>query len=67
MLGSSIVELDIYENGKNEHVVFTGDLGNLNMPIINDPTYIKRADHLVIESTYGNRLHAKWKTNQQNL
>lgn len=59
MLGSAIVELDIYENGKVEHVVFTGDLGNLNMPIINDPTYIKRADHLVMESTYGNRLHAK--------
>ena len=59
MLGSSIVELDIYEDGKNEHVVFTGDLGNLNMPIINDPTYIKKADHLIIESTYGNRLHAK--------
>ena len=59
MLGSSIVELDIYEDGKVEHVVFTGDLGNLNMPIINDPTYIKKADHLIMESTYGDREHAK--------
>lgn len=59
MLGSSIVELDIYEDSKVEHVVFTGDLGNLNMPIINDPTYIKKADHLIMESTYGDREHAK--------
>lgn len=59
MLGSSIVLLDITENDKTERVVFTGDLGNKNMPIIKDPTYIKGADHLVMESTYGNRLHGK--------
>ena len=59
MLGSSIVLLDITEDGKTERVVFTGDLGNTNMPIIKDPTYIDRADHLIIESTYGNRLHGK--------
>lgn len=59
MLGSSIVLLDIVENGKTERVVFTGDLGNKNMPIIKDPTYINSADHLIMESTYGNRLHGK--------
>ena len=59
MLGSAIVEFYIKENGKEEKVVFTGDLGNVNMPIINDPTYISSADHLVMESTYGNRLHGK--------
>lgn len=59
MLGSSIVLLDITENDKTERIVFTGDLGNKNMPIIKDPTYIKGADHLVMESTYGNRLHGK--------
>ena len=57
MLGSSIVLIDITEDGKTERIVFTGDLGNKNMPIINDPTYIKGADHLIMESTYGNRLH----------
>lgn len=59
MLGSSIVLLDLIENEENKRVVFTGDLGNKNMPIINDPTYIDSADHLIMESTYGNRLHGK--------
>lgn len=59
MLGSSIVELFIKEDGKTKKVVFSGDLGNLNMPIINDPTYIEGADYLVMESTYGDRLHGK--------
>ncbi len=59
MLGSSIVELYIKENGKEEKLVFSGDLGNLDMPIIKDPTYIEGADYLVMESTYGDRLHGK--------
>ncbi len=59
MLGSSIVELYTKENGKEEKTVFSGDLGNFNMPIINDPTYIEEADHLIIESTYGDRNHGK--------
>ena len=59
MLGSSIVELFIKEDGEDKKFVFTGDLGNLNMPIINDPTYIDKADYLVMESTYGDRLHGK--------
>ena len=59
MLGSSIVLLDLTENGQTKRVVFTGDLGNKNMPIIKDPTYIEGADHLIMESTYGNRLHGK--------
>ncbi len=59
MLGSSIVEIYVKEDGVEKKVVFTGDLGNLNMPIINDPTYIESADTLVIESTYGDRLHGK--------
>ena len=59
MLGSSIVEIYATEDGKTEKIVFTGDLGNTNMPIINDPMYVKEADHLIIESTYGNRLHGQ--------
>jgi len=47
------------EEGKEKKLVFTGDLGNLNMPIINDPTYIESADYLVMESTYGDRSHGK--------
>ena len=59
MLGSSIVEIYITEDEKTERLVFTGDLGNLNMPIIKDPTYIDGADHLVMETTYGNRIHGE--------
>ncbi|MEG0873528.1 MAG: MBL fold metallo-hydrolase [Clostridia bacterium] len=59
MLGSSIVEIYSKEDGAQEKTVFTGDLGNINMPIIKDPTYITGADHLVMESTYGDRLHGE--------
>lgn len=61
MLGSSIVLLDIKEDGEVKKLVFTGDLGNMNMPILNDPVSIDKADYLVIESTYGNRLHGEIK------
>jgi metallo-beta-lactamase family protein len=58
ILGSSIIELWINENGENVKLVFSGDLGNRNMPILRDPSIIEDADYLFIESTYGNRLHA---------
>ena len=58
MLGSAIVELYLTENGENKKLVFTGDLGNTNLPIINDPVTIDSADILVTESTYGDRLHS---------
>lgn len=57
ILGSSILELWITENGKETKIVFSGDLGNKDIPIIRDPSIIESADYLVIESTYGNRLH----------
>ncbi|MCX7749004.1 MAG: MBL fold metallo-hydrolase [Clostridia bacterium] len=57
ILGSAIIEVWIVENGEETKVVFTGDLGNKNIPILRDPSFIESADYLVIESTYGNRLH----------
>ncbi|MGI6777758.1 MAG: MBL fold metallo-hydrolase RNA specificity domain-containing protein [Acetivibrionales bacterium] len=63
MLGSSIIEVWVTENGSETKVVFTGDLGNSDMPILRDPTIIDSADYLIIESTYGNRLH-KEKNNR---
>ncbi len=57
ILGSSILELWITENGKETKIVFSGDLGNKDIPIIRDPSIIESADYLIIESTYGNRLH----------
>ena len=67
MLGSAIVELYIKDEGVTKKIVFSGDLGNLNMPIINDPTYIEGADTLVMESTYGDRLHGKMEDQSEKL
>ncbi len=57
ILGSSIVEIWVKENSREIKLVFSGDLGNNNMPILRDPSIIDSADYLFIESTYGNRNH----------
>ncbi|MBP2649721.1 MAG: ribonuclease [Firmicutes bacterium] len=57
ILGSSIIEIWVTEHGKTSKLVFSGDLGQPDQPIINDPTYIQEADYIVMESTYGNRNH----------
>ena len=57
MLGSSIIEVWITENGDTKKIVFSGDLGNNDLPLLNPPTMIESCDYLVMESTYGNRLH----------
>lgn len=57
ILGAAIVELWITEEGETTKLVFSGDLGNLDQPIVRDPTYITEADIVVIESTYGTRIH----------
>lgn len=59
MLGSCIVEIWIKENGQNKKIVFTGDLGNNDIPLLAEPTMIDNADYLIMESTYGDRLHIK--------
>ena len=59
MLGSSIIEIWVTENGKTEKIVFTGDLGNNDIPLLASPTMIESADYLVMESTYGSRLHLR--------
>ena len=59
MLGSAIIEVWVKEGEKVEKIVFTGDLGNNDIPLLASPTMIESADYLVMESTYGNRLHMK--------
>ena len=59
MLGSSIIELWVEEDGKRIKTVFTGDLGNNDIPLLSEPTMIEDADYLVMESTYGSRLHMR--------
>jgi metallo-beta-lactamase family protein len=58
ILGSAITILNIDDGGRKISVCFTGDLGRNNMPIIRDPYVVADSDILIIESTYGNRLHA---------
>jgi metallo-beta-lactamase family protein len=57
LLGSASIELWITEEGVTKKVVFSGDIGNLNQPLINDPKYITEADYVIMESTYGDRNH----------
>lgn len=57
ILGSSIIEIWITENEDTVKIVFSGDIGTKNKPLIRDPEIIEEADYLILESTYGNRLH----------
>jgi metallo-beta-lactamase family protein len=57
ILGSCWLELSITENGKQTVIVFSGDVGRYDQPILNDPTPPSRADFLLCESTYGDRDH----------
>jgi len=59
MLGSSIIEIWITEKGEQKKIVFTGDLGNNDIPLLDSPTMIESADYLIMESTYGNRHHIR--------
>ena len=59
MLGSAIIEIWVTENGKTEKIVFSGDIGNNDIPLLDSPTMIDSADYLIMESTYGSRLHIR--------
>ena len=59
LLGSACIELWLTEHNETRKIVFSGDVGNTNQPIINDPKTVEEADYVVIESTYGNRLHER--------
>lgn len=57
ILGSAIIELWVEEKENVSKIVFSGDLGVVGRPILRDPTLIKKADYVIMETTYGNRLH----------
>lgn len=59
LLGSASIEVWLTEAGQTKKVVFSGDIGNVNQPIIKDPHYVSEADYVVTESTYGDRNHEK--------
>ncbi len=57
LLGSASIELWVQGGDTCKKIVFSGDIGNLNQPLIKDPQYVKQADYVVMESTYGDRNH----------
>ena len=67
ILGSSIIELWLSEGGRMRKLVFSGDLGQPDRPVLNDPTPITEADVLIVESTYGNRLHKNMADTEDEL
>ena len=58
ILGSAIIELRVTDGAETRTIIFSGDLGRDDSPILRDPTPLSHADHVVVESTYGNREHA---------
>ncbi len=67
ILGSAIIELWITEDDKTSKLVFSGDLGVEDRPILRDPVKIKKADYVIMETTYGNRLHPENSTSIDEL
>lgn len=67
ILGSAITEIWVTENDQTSKIVFSGDLGVTNRPILRDPKKIKKADYLIMESTYGGRLHPDNSTSIDRL
>lgn len=59
LLGSASIEVWLKEEGRTKKIVFSGDIGNLHQPLLKDPAFTREADFVVMESTYGDRLHPK--------
>ena len=67
LLGSASIEIWLNENGVQKKLLFSGDIGNLNQPLIKNPTYPETADYVIMESTYGDRSHGPKPDYEKNL
>ncbi len=67
ILGSAMLEITAEEHGETKTIVFSGDIGQRDKPIICDPTFLERADYVVMESTYGDRDHKEGGDIEQQL
>jgi len=67
MLGSSVVNLEVEEQGKKIHLAYTGDIGRMHNKILLPPAHFPQCDYLITESTYGNRLHPKEHDSKNEL
>jgi metallo-beta-lactamase family protein len=61
VLGAAVISINIQQDGKNHKVIFSGDIGEPDRPIINDPALFDEAEYIVMESTYGDRTHEEHK------
>jgi metallo-beta-lactamase family protein len=57
VLGSSIIKVNVNRNGEYRTILFSGDMGRPDRPIVHDPTSFEQADYILVESTYGDRVH----------
>ncbi len=67
ILGASMIELKVREDGSEKTCIFSGDIGRPDMPILCDPTVFERADYVFMESTYGNRRHEEQEVSIEKL
>jgi len=67
ILGSAFVEVEVYEDKKSKRLIFSGDLGNKNKPIVRDPQRPSRADYVFVETTYGDRNHKSFEESKEEL
>lgn len=67
ILGSASVVIEAQEQGVNKKVGYTGDIGRPNMPLTNDPNQMRDLDCLIMETTYGNRLHSPFANVEEEL
>ncbi len=67
LLGSAYAELWATENGETKKLVFSGDIGNVDQPVIRDPSFVDAADFVVMESTYGDREHGAGMTREERV
>ena len=67
VLGSSMILVRVNQNGETRSILFSGDVGRWNKPILRDPTLFEEADYVLVESTYGDRLHEDSETIENQL
>lgn len=67
ILGAAIIEVFVNDNGTEKKIVFSGDMGQNDIPIVRDKEEIENADYLLVESTYGDRLHKNLDKKNQKL
>lgn len=67
ILGSSMIRVSVRQNGEERTILFSGDIGGWDKPILRDPTLFEEADYVLVESTYGDRLHERSENTASEL